>query len=54
MKTLTQAGVPCNLYLSPIFPLIARMRVPKMVKNGFKSAFCFWATFQSMNCEWPT
>lgn len=31
---------------------LARMRVPKMVKNSFKSAFCFWVTFQSMNCEW--
>jgi len=23
MKTLTQAGVPCNLYLSPIFPILS-------------------------------
>jgi hypothetical protein len=27
------------------------MRVPKMVQNGFKSAFCFWVTFQSIAKE---
>jgi hypothetical protein len=33
---------------------MARMRIPKMVKNGFKSAFCFWDMFQSIEPEWKT
>lgn len=40
MKTLTQAGVPCNLYLSPIFPHISDELIPSILKkvsqNGAK------------------
>jgi DNA repair photolyase len=34
MKTLTQAGVPCNLYLSPIFPILSDNLLNYYVKKA--------------------
>ena len=33
---------------------IARMRVPKMVKNGFNSSFGVLVSFKGMDSEWRT
>jgi hypothetical protein len=32
----------------------ARMRVPKLVKNGINSSFGVWVGFESMYSEWIT
>jgi len=46
MKTLTQAGIPCNLYLSPIFPLISDKLIPTYLKKASQSgAKCCAAIF---------
>ena len=42
MKTLTQAGIPCNLYLSPIFPLLSDKLVPSLIpllRRSFRTCF---------------
>jgi DNA repair photolyase len=46
MKTLTDAGIPCNLYLSPIFPLISDKLIPAYLKRASQSgAKCCAAIF---------
>ena len=46
MKTLTQAGVPCNLYLSPIFPYISDELVPSIIRKASQNgAKCCAAVF---------
>jgi DNA repair photolyase len=37
MKTLTQAGVPCNLYLSPIFPILSDKLLNPYLKKASQS-----------------
>ena len=46
MKALTQAGVPCNLYLSPIFPLLSDNLIPTYLKKASQSgANCCGASY---------
>jgi len=46
MKTLTQAGVPCNLYLSPIFPYISDELLPSFLRKASQNgAKCCSAIF---------
>ena len=49
MKTLTQTGVPCNLYLSPIFPILADGLIPTYLKKASQSgAKCCGPIFLKM------
>ena len=49
MKTLTQAGVPCNLYLSPIFPILSDNLLNTYLKKASQSgAKCCGAIFLKM------
>jgi len=34
--------------------LFARMRVPKLAKNGLNSSFEVWVGFEGMDSEWGT
>ena len=49
MKTLTQTGVPCNLYLSPIFPLLSDKLLNMYLKKASQSgAKCCGPIFLKM------
>ena len=49
MKTLTQTGVPCNLYLSPIFPILSDNHLNTYLKKASQSgAKCCGPIFLKM------
>ena len=49
MKTLTQAGIPCNLYLSPVLPILSDRLIPTNLRKAAQcGAKCCAAVFLKM------
>lgn len=49
LKTLTQAGVPCNLYLSPILPILSHKYINTIIEKAAENgAKCCSAIFLKM------